>query len=306
MEIEAIKIAVEGLSIKKEWSEQIRRNSILRSSVFSARIEGNRLTTDNFDSSVGSDREKKEIQNLEKAYRMVFSNRFDVKFSQKLIRGIHAVVMSGISNQAGKYRQEPWAVFNGAGMAIYKAPAAFKVPELVDDLVEYALGLKGHPAVVAGIVQFVLEKIHPFADGNGRTGRLLSTWWLEKNGFGFEGMVPMEEFVDNHRDDYYAVLEETKNTVPFVEFYLEGLATTAWEMIKKIQQPKAGDEELPPRRAEILAIISDHPLCSFDFIRRRFIQVNPKTLHYDLGKLIGMRLISKVGKTRGCLYKKSG
>lgn len=62
-------------------------------------------------------------------------------------------------------------------------------------------------------------------------------------------------------------------------------------------------EHQPLRRQEILNIIADHPNCSFDFLQRRFSSVNSKTLHYDIKKLIDLNLISKIGATRGALYR---
>lgn len=63
------------------------------------------------------------------------------------------------------------------------------------------------------------------------------------------------------------------------------------------------ESQLPLRRREIFNTIRDHPYSSFDFIRRRFFNVNPKTLHYDLKKLQEQNLIIKVGATRGAVYK---
>lgn len=60
---------------------------------------------------------------------------------------------------------------------------------------------------------------------------------------------------------------------------------------------------LLPRRAEILAVIKDHKLVKFDFIRRRFMGVNPRTLRYDLKKLADAGLIRKRGKTNGAYYE---
>ncbi len=60
---------------------------------------------------------------------------------------------------------------------------------------------------------------------------------------------------------------------------------------------------LPLRRREILNILKDHPYASFDLIKRRFLSVNPKTLHYDLKKLQEQNLIVKVGVTRGAVYQ---
>jgi len=63
-------------------------------------------------------------------------------------------------------------------------------------------------------------------------------------------------------------------------------------------------QSLSLRRQEILLIIADHPNCSFEFLSRRFAAVNPKTLHYDLKKLLNLNLIVKIGITRGVLYRR--
>lgn len=59
---------------------------------------------------------------------------------------------------------------------------------------------------------------------------------------------------------------------------------------------------LLPRRKEILRIIKDHQMVSFDFIKRRFISVPESTLHYDLRQLIKQGFIKKLGSTRGTNY----
>lgn len=62
-------------------------------------------------------------------------------------------------------------------------------------------------------------------------------------------------------------------------------------------------ETLLPRRLEIYYVIKDHQLVKFDFIRRRFMAVNPRTLRYDLKKLREAGLIRKRGKTNGACYE---
>jgi len=85
---------------------------------------------------------------------------------------------------------------------------------------------------------------------------------------------------------------------------LESLKT----LLNQIKIPPHIEENLHedfllPRRREILEIIKDHPYCSFDFISRRFLNVNPKTLHYDLKQLQEKGFLIKAGKTRGAKYK---
>ncbi len=61
-------------------------------------------------------------------------------------------------------------------------------------------------------------------------------------------------------------------------------------------------ETLLPRRREIYEIICDHKTISLDFLHRRFIQISPRLLRYDLEQLMKVGLIIKKGKTRGALY----
>jgi Fic family protein len=159
--------------------------------------------------------------------------------------------------------------------------------------------------IKAGFAQFVFEKIHPFADGNGRVGRLLSAYILRIGSFGFRGLVSFEEYVDQHREAYYHALEPGAGASEFVEFFLESLVNQANAFLEKLKsQPEELPEDtLPPRRREILEIISDHPFCSFDFISRRFLSVNPKTLHYDLQQLQKSGFVQRLGKTRGSTYR---
>ena len=162
-----------------------------------------------------------------------------------------------------------------------------------------------HPFVKSAITQFLFEKIHPFADGNGRVGRLLSTYILQNEGYGFRGLVPVEEIVDNKRQDYYEALEPNKNVTLLVEFMLESFIEQAKKTAEKLLNV---DEEKPEdflssRRREIFEIIKDHPFLSFNFLSRRFSKVNIKTLHYDLKKLQEKGFIIKIGETRGVTYK---
>jgi len=117
--------------------------------------------------------------------------------------------------------------------------------------------------------------------------------------------VPMEEYIDDQRNLYYEVLEPSQDVNLFVKFFLTGLISQANKTLVKTQEVEIEKPEdlLLPRRREIFEIIKDHPMCSFDLIRRRFTAVNEKTLHYDLLALQKSGFITKIGKTRGALYK---
>ena len=296
IKLEAQKISLENINQLPHIELAIRTRSILRSAVYSAKIEG-------FLDEESSP--KKESQNLLLAYNKIHSNSpKDLSLSK--IKGLHKIVMSGLSANAGVFRSEPWAIFDGNGNAVYLAPMHFEIPKLMGEYLEDIHDTKDHPAVIAAVAQFIFEKIHPFADGNGRVGRLISAYILIRYGYGFRGLIPFEKYIESHRALYYEVLESSHEITEFIQFFLEALTSEVDEIISSLNNREEKREDLLlPRRKEILNIISDHPFCTFDQIRRRFMLVNEKTLKYDISQLLKKGYIDKVGATRGALYKKS-
>jgi Fic family protein len=115
----------------------------------------------------------------------------------------------------------------------------------------------------------------------------------------------MEEYFNEHRADYYDLLAATDTDITsFVEFFLEGIAVSAeqtFEQLKNIKEERAEDSLLP-RRQEILTIIREQHLCSFDQIKRRFAKIPDSSLHYDMQVLMKKGFIQKLGTTRGVVY----
>jgi Fic family protein len=181
------------------------------------------------------------------------------------------------------------------------APPAQKITQLLTNLIEENNNSSKHCLENAAIFQFKFEKIHPFLDGNGRIGRLISYFILFKNGFDFNGYLSPEEYISKFREIYYDSLEPNKDYQPFVKFFLESILNQITATFNNLENPD-NLNTLLPRRREIYEIIKDHPNCTFDFIHRRFIRVNPKTLHYDLLRLQKENLIIKSGVSRGVTY----
>ena len=301
-EIEAIRIVFNQQKYLPEIEEKIRRLSLLKSSLYSARIEGNPLHLSDTNSLDSSSIHKIEIANLLKTYRYLHSLSINKQISVDIIRDLHLRIMSNLSPLAGKFRQEPWAIFDASGNAIHLAPPFFEVPKLMEEYVNYLSIQNDHPCIISAVAQFIIEKIHPFADGNGRAGRLVSAYILKQYEFDFRDMIPFEEYTDNHRPEYYSSLEPSTDMTEFVEYFLKSLVATGKSILDQLKNSPPSTTTLPFRRQEIFNIISDHPNCSFDFLQRRFASVNSKTLHYDVKKLLDLGIIQKVGATRGALY----
>jgi Fic family protein len=304
--IEVSKKVIDLLPQLPHIETSLRRQSLLKSSLFSARIEGNTLELFEIDENTKTKSlEKKEVLNILKGLEWIHSRNSPKLVTKEVLLTLHEYVLDGIGTDLGKFRSEPSAIFNQAGIAVYMTPPPTHLPYLLDQLIGYIAQEEDHPAVTAGISHFTFEKIHPFIDGNGRVGRLLSTLILKQGDYAMRGLVGMEEYFNDHRSDYYDLLSLAGTDVTeFVEFFLEGIADTAektFEQLKNIKEEKAEDSLLP-RRQEILQIIREQRLCSFDQIKRRFTKIPDSSLHYDIQVLIRKAFVKKLGSTRGVVY----
>ncbi len=307
-DIEASKHVIDAIVVPEAVEVNLRRQSHLKSSLFSARIEGNTLTLDELTHVASKDQKKAEITNILKAMSWI-QEKAQKDFVEKDILTIHKLAMQGLTeaDNLGKLRRNMEAIFNSAGIAIYMPPSPRQVPAAVNRLVKYITSDKERfVPIKAVLAHYIFEKIHPFLDGNGRVGRLLIQKVLAHGGYGMKGMLSIEEYYENHRSEYYRMLEEPeKDLTEYVAFMLTAIAETAKAARETILSKKNVEPEdfLLPRRAEIVQIIKDHKLVNFDQIRRRFLQVNERTLRYDLLSLQKGGFIRKLGSTKGVYYE---
>ena len=213
--------------------------------------------------------------------------------------------MKNLSPDKGRFRKEMSAIFNQAGIAIYTTRPPEKIPTLLTQLLQYANSKdERFPLITALISHLIFEKIHPFIDGNGRVGRLLILAILKAKNYDFGWFVPFEEYLDNHKSDYYYYLDTgLQNTNGYLIFMLNSFLSQVEELKKRVEDEEKKKTILSPRLEEIYNIIKDHKVVSFDFIKRRFTKVPNRTLRYDLKKLADKNLIIKIGKTKGAFYK---
>lgn len=299
-EIEINKAVINSLNIAKEIELNLRRQSSLKSSLFSAKIEG----------VIAKDQRKIEVFNILKALNLIYSNKTKTITSKDILT-FHKIVMDNLvtKEELGHFRKEAGAIFNTAGIAVYLPPRPSQVLFLINNLIKF-INSKKEPFVVvkAVLAHFSFEKIHPFLDGNGRVGRLLLQAILQKENYGMKGLLNLEEYLNQERSSYYRYLENSeKDVTEYLEFMLECIAKATIEAKNKIvlAQKGSGKDLLLPRREEILNIIKDHGMMNFDQIKRRFMMVNERTLRYDLKKLANRGFIKKRGTTKGVYYEAS-
>lgn len=308
--IEANKTHIALYPIPQKIITNQTRISLLKSSVYSANIEGNSLTPDDIlaqEQQEEKQYERQEIENIISALSYIREKNIPETIDLSYLLQLHKLVMHKLvhPSQAGTFRHEPSAIFDKAGNIVYMTPPPSEVPILLKDLLHVINDETSmFPLLKAPLVHLVFEKIHPFLDGNGRVGRLLLQTILAKHAYHFHWLMSLEEALAQKKLLYYTLLEQNDAT-EFITFFLELLyeeSERLKKMITTLTHPTKEDFLLP-RRKEILAIMRDHQMVSFEQIQRRFLKVPARTLRYDIKQLKKEGLIKKIGTTRGALYQ---
>ena len=162
--------------------------------------------------------------------------RGDFPLSNRLIREIHRIVLStgrGSQLHPGEFRtSQNWIGGRRPGNAVYVPPPPHAVADCMGELEQFLHARDdGLPTLVrAGLAHVQFETIHPFLDGNGRTGRLLITFLLCEAGVLREPLLYLSLFFKQHRSDYYELLNAVRRTgdwEDWLDFFLEGVQETA-------------------------------------------------------------------------------
>ncbi len=202
----------------------LRRENRIRTIHSSLAIEQNTLTLEqvtdilNGKRILGPPQDIKEVKNAYDVYERI--SGLD-PYSVKNLLLAHKIMMDGLVREAGTFRSGNVGVYAGSDLIHAGTPAKY-VPELIEQLFVWLRETKQHPLVKSCIFHYEFEYIHPFADGNGRTGRLWQSLILQKWKDIF-AWLPVETLVYENQQSYYKVLQEADHkgdSAIFVEFML--------------------------------------------------------------------------------------
>jgi Fic family protein len=245
---------------------RLRRINRIRTIHGSLAIEGNTLSESQITAIlegrrvIAPPREVQEAKNALAAY-----DRFQTWKPEKErdLLEAHQILMSGLIDEAGLYRQGGVGVMAGQHV-IHMAPPASRVPVLMADLFDWLVRTEAHPLIVSSIFHYEFEFIHPFADGNGRLGRMWQSLILTQWNRLFADF-PVESLVFAHQSKYYLALEESTrqtDSAPFITFMLgmilDTLNTVSSDTANELT-PDATPDVTPDVTPEAPAATSEAP-----------------------------------------------
>ena len=149
-----------------------------------------------------------------------------------------------VGNKIGLRKQLGTEVRNQrTGEAVYVPPAPSEIQSLLDDLETFINDSsisRLDPLIKMALIHHQFESIHPFVDGNGRTGRILNILYLVQEEMLHTPILYLSRYINHTKEDYYHLLQSVRDDKEqwerWVLYMLDGIALTAQNMISLIQQ----------------------------------------------------------------------
>lgn len=269
-QVAALRERIQSAMVDLAWIPALQKDTRTRNVHASTAIEGNPLTLEQVraleegrELSAPGERPKREVLNYFAGLRYVEKNAAKRTVRQTDVLALHRILAGEVMDQgeAGKYRMI--AVRVGQ----YLPPPPDAVSGLMFELLEWwnTDAKKLSPVLSSAILHYRFEAIHPFADGNGRTGRALALWELYRRGFDTHHIFSVDEYYWEDRPKYYAALDGVRQAGEDLSAWLEycaaGLRQTlerAWLRIQTFQTKTTEKLVLRPRQEQLLHLLRDH------------------------------------------------
>lgn len=264
-----------GIQSQGGLGHRLRKKNRIRSINSSLAIEGNTLSLEQVTAVIEGKRilgNPVEIKEVRNAYT-TYSHMLDLDpFSVDDLLKAHKMMMDGLIPENGAFRSGGVGVFSGKTL-VHMAPPAEFVPGEIKDLFEWYRDSSMHPLIKSAVFHYEFEFIHPFADGNGRLGRMWHSILLGKWNELFY-WLPVEELIHSRQKEYYdAIGRSTEETdcAPFVELMLDIILDT----LRNTDVVGTTDEGPDPYVRMLLNVLKNEEFSSTELMSRLGLSHKP-------------------------------
>ncbi len=270
-QIAALRERILAATVQVRWIPALQKDTRTRNTHCSTAIEGNPLTLEQVraveegrEMPALAPRARREVVNYFAGLRFVEQHADANARTHEDVLTLHRIIAGEVMDQgtAGRYRTI--AVRVGQ----YLPPPPEEVSGLMRELLAWwnQESAPLSPVLSSAILHYRFESIHPFADGNGRTGRALALWELYRRGFDTHHIFSVDEFYWEDRPRYYAALDavrrEGEDLTGWLEYTAEGLLHTLERVWTRAQQFSARSRQkklvLRPRQEQLLQLLRHH------------------------------------------------
>jgi Fic family protein len=311
--VAALRERIQSATIELSWVPALQKDTRTRNVHASTAIEGNPLTLEQVraleegrELAASDQRSQREVLNYFAGLRYIEKNANKKVIRHNDVFALHRLLAEDVMDQgqAGRYRTV--AVRVGS----YVPPPPSDVSGLMFELLEWwgSESSQLSPVLSSAILHYRFEAIHPFADGNGRTGRALSLWELYRRGFDTHHIFSVDEYYWEDRPRYYAALtavrREGEDLSSWLEYCAEGLRQTLERVWLRVQAFHVKSPEklvLRPKQERLLQLLRDHRSLAPTEIWKA-LDVSRQGAMDLLRPLIAAGLVEKVGTKKSGRY----
>lgn len=189
----------------------------------------------------GLPRDVDDIQHYIEAMNYGLQRLAELPLSLRLLREVHGILMKdGRTDHyaaPGEFRtSQNWIGGGSPGTAKYVPPPVHEMNQALHELEVFLCNENNFlPLIKTALAHAQFETIHPFNDGNGRTGRLLTTFYLCQQKVLERPVLYLSEYLKKNRQTYFDLLDDYHNkgdVMSWINFFLEGVSLVAQEAIK--------------------------------------------------------------------------
>ena len=261
-----------SVSNKISSSPTLRRTNRIHTIYSSLAIEQNTLDIEQVTAVISGKHviaPPKDIAEVKNAYEIYeCMDSLDPYSSEDLLKA-HGVMMKGLVNEAGEFRSRPVGVVDGNGNVVHFGTLLQYVPGLIQELLDWTKTGDIHMLIKSCVFHYEFELIHPFADGNGRMGRLWHTLLLSKWNPIF-AWLPIESIIHDNQSEYYNAINISNGngeSTVFIEFMLSVIKQALSEA-DEVNTSRISPEDKSYRRWKLIS----HFLKEHEFITNRDVQ----------------------------------
>ena len=213
----------------------LRRTNRIRTIYSSLAIEQNTLSLDQVTAVLNGKRviaPPKDITEVKNAYEIYEMMDSLDPYSMDALLSAHGVMTRGLADESGCFRSCPVGVVDKQGNILHFGTLPDYVPGLVEELLDWVRDSDFHMLIKSCVFHYEFELIHPFADGNGRIGRLWHTLLLTQWKPMFS-WLPVESIIHDRQEEYYQAINRSNNeaeSTAFIEFMLSAIEEALMEI----------------------------------------------------------------------------
>lgn len=214
----------------------LRRSNRIRTIHGSLAIEQNTLSLEQVTAVLNGKHvlaPPKDIAEVKNAYEIYERLEELDPYSVDDLLTAHGIMTRGLVEESGMFRTRPVGVVDSEGHVLHFGTLPQYIPDLVMELLDWAKTSEVHMLIRSCVFHYELELIHPFADGNGRMGRLWHTLLLSKWNPAF-AWLPVESIIHDRQQEYYAAINASNDageSTVFIEFMMSAIKVSLIEAI---------------------------------------------------------------------------